>query len=178
MKNNKKIIIAACVLVAVLAILLGFYFANKPKSSDSSAKEETKTEQSSEAVVESKEESVVSEESTEEVIAEAPETEEVAGEDAEDLKQITIKVENKEGEVVEYSLKTDAEFLVDAMNEAEGLTYNAVNGFVDTINDQTADWNTDQSYWAIYVNGEYGMYGIESQPVEDGFEFLFQYTIG
>ena len=85
---------------------------------------------------------------------------------------------NKAQETKEYTLKTDAEYLQQAMDETKGLTYEEESGFVNTINGETADWNVDQSYWAIYVNGEYGQYGIASQPVSDGDVYLFQYTIG
>lgn len=37
--------------------------------------------------------------------------------------------------------------------------------FVDTINGETANYNVDGSYWAAYVNGKYGQYGVDSQPV-------------
>lgn len=129
MSKNKKVLVAVCVLVAIVALFIGLFLAFGPKAQSGS-------------------------------------------------KAITIQVMNKAQETKEYTLKTDAEFLQQAMDETNGLTYEEESGFVNTINGETADWNKDQSYWAIYVNGEYGQYGIASQPVSDGDVYLFQYTIG
>lgn len=42
-----------------------------------------------------------------------------------------------------------------------GLYINSVNGI-------TADWDTEQAYWAFYVNGEYAQTGVDTTPVMDG----------
>ena len=95
-------------------------------------------------------------------------------------KSVTLEVLNQENQTSEYSVQTDAEFLRQAMEEAEGFTFDGEEGqygfTLFTINGETHDWNVDGSYWAVYVNGEYGQYGIDSQPVEDGDVFRFEYT--
>lgn len=95
-------------------------------------------------------------------------------------KEITIEVINSKEKSKVYELKTDAEYLRQAMDEAKGLTYDGEDsqyGFaVYTVNGETADFSVDQSYWAFYVNGEYCSYGIDTQPVEDGDEFQIIYT--
>ena len=95
-------------------------------------------------------------------------------------KEITIEVINSEEKSTVYELKTDVEYLIQAMDEAKGLTYDGEDsqyGFaVYTVNGETADFSVDQSYWAFYVNGEYCSYGIDTQPVEDGDEFQIIYT--
>jgi hypothetical protein len=95
-------------------------------------------------------------------------------------KEITIEVINSKEKSTVYELKTDAEYLRQAMDEAKGLTYDGEEsqyGFaVYTVNGETADFSVDQSYWAFYVNGEYCNYGIDTQPVEDGDEFQIIYT--
>ena len=67
------------------------------------------------------------------------------------------------------------------MEEAEGLTFDGYDsefGFsITAINDITADFNVDSSYWGFYVNGEYCNYGISSQPVEDGDAFQIVYEV-
>ncbi|MCI5954490.1 MAG: DUF4430 domain-containing protein [Lachnospiraceae bacterium] len=97
-------------------------------------------------------------------------------------KSITIEVVNKSSESEKYELKTDAEYLRQAMEEAEGLTFSGTESeyglMVDTVNGETADYNVDGAYWAFYVNGEYCMYGIDTQPVEDGDAFSIVYTAG
>lgn len=100
---------------------------------------------------------------------------------AEGSKSITIEVVNKAQESVIYEVKTDAEFLRQAMDEAEGLTYDGSESeygmMVSTVNGEVADYNVDQSYWGFYVNDEYCNYGIDSQPVYDGDAFQIVYTI-
>ena len=96
-------------------------------------------------------------------------------------KAITIEVVNKEKESTVYEVKTDAEYLLQAMEEAEGLTFDGYEsefGFsITAINDIVADFNVDSSYWGFYVNGEYCNYGISSQPVEDGDSFQIVYEV-
>lgn len=92
-------------------------------------------------------------------------------------KDITIEVINKAKESIVYELSTDAKFLRQAMEEAEGLTFDVTDGMVLTVNGEVADYNVDASYWGFYVNGEYCNYGIDTQPVIDGDEFTIEYTI-
>ncbi len=96
-------------------------------------------------------------------------------------KAITIEVLGKDEEKPKtYSGKTDAEYLSEAMDDfsAVGFTYEASEGdwglFVTTVDGVVAD-SEDSAYWAIYVNGEYGMYGVDQQPVTDGDTFRFAY---
>lgn len=96
-------------------------------------------------------------------------------------KNIVIEVTGKAQETVHYDLHTDAEYLRQAMEEAEGLTFSGTEGdygmMVDTVNGDTADYMTDGAYWSFYVNEEYCNYGIDSQPVEDGDVFSIVYTV-
>ena len=95
-------------------------------------------------------------------------------------KSVTISVVNSKAETTTYSLKTDAQYLRQAMDEAEGLTYAGTEGpyglMISTVNDETADYNVDASYWSFNVNGEYCNYGIDQQPVNDGDAFSIVYT--
>lgn len=97
-------------------------------------------------------------------------------------KSYTVDVVNKEGESKTYSGKTDAEYLSGLMDElaaAGDFSYDGTTSeyglYITTINGETADYNTDGSYWSIYVNGEYGSYGADAQPVADGDSFTFAY---
>ena len=96
-------------------------------------------------------------------------------------KEITIEVIDNEQETTAYELRTDAEYLRQAMEEAEGLTFSGTESefglMIDTVNGVYADYNADGAYWSIYVNGEYGQYGIDSQPVLDGDTFTIQYEV-
>ena len=96
-------------------------------------------------------------------------------------KAITIEVVNKAQESTVYEVKTDAEYLRQAMEEADGLTFSGTESefglMVDTVNGERADYTLDGAYWSFYVNGEYCNYGIDTQPVLDGDAFAITYTL-
>lgn len=101
----------------------------------------------------------------------------VAGE-----KAISIEVVDDTAASTVYVLATDAEFLRQAMEEAEslGLTFGGAESeyglMVDTVNGIRADYALDGAYWSFYVNDEYCNYGIDTQPVVDGDDFAIVYT--
>lgn len=95
-------------------------------------------------------------------------------------KNITIEVVNSAAESTLYELSTDAEFLRQAMEETEGLTFEGDETeyglTISTVNGERADYTIDGAYWGFYVNGEYCNYGIDTQPVIDGDAFKIEYT--
>lgn len=99
----------------------------------------------------------------------------------EGAKTVTIEVVNKAEQTTTYTVHTDAEYLKQVMDEADGLTYVGEEGeygtMVNTVNGETADYSVDSSYWAFYVNDDYCNYGISEQPVADGDTFRIVYTI-
>lgn len=96
-------------------------------------------------------------------------------------KTVVIEVVDDEGTSVEYEVHTDAEYLLEAMEDAEGLEFDGEDGdygfTVYTVNDVTADFNTDGAYWSFYLNNEYCNYGVSEQPVNDGDEFMIKYEV-
>ena len=100
-------------------------------------------------------------------------------------KNITIEVTKSTGDTVDYKLSTDAEFLKEAMDElagnGSGFSYSGTGSdyglMVDTVNGEKAVYDNDGAYWALYVNGEYGQYGADSQPVADGDTYTFKYEV-
>ena len=99
----------------------------------------------------------------------------------EGTKSITIEVVDKEQKSIIYELKTDAEYLKQAMEEAEGLEFDGEEteyGFtISSINGEVADFNKESAYWSFYVNDGYCNYGISQQPVEDGDAFKIVYEV-
>lgn len=96
-------------------------------------------------------------------------------------KAIVIQVTDNNGVTTDYQHNTDAEYLSQVFDEIDGLT---VEGdvteyglYIKTINGVTADYDTDGAYWSIYVNGEYGSYGADSQPVADKDSYQFVYEV-
>ena len=100
-------------------------------------------------------------------------------------KHVVLEVKDNDGFVKGYETDTNAAYLADLMDELKNstdFTYEAENGdyglFVTSVNNLLADYDTTQCYWAIYVNGEYGSYGISEQPVTDGDTFTLAYEQG
>ena len=94
-------------------------------------------------------------------------------------KSITVTVIDDKGNNTTYENKTDAEFLLDALEEIEGLTIEGDESeyglFVKTINGVTADYDANGAFWSFSVNGELCNNGIETQPVYDGDSFEISY---
>lgn len=97
-------------------------------------------------------------------------------------KSYTVEVVGSDGSSKTYQGRTDAEYLSGLMDElqAEGdFSYEGTSSdyglFITAINGETADYDKDGAYWSIYVNGEYGQYGADQQPVADGDAFRFVY---
>ena len=95
-------------------------------------------------------------------------------------KAITVTVVHADGSAKELRYPPDADYLgpvllTEGLVEGEegpyGLTINTVDG-------EKADWNENQSYWALYVGEDYAATGADSTPVKDGDTFKLVYTIG
>lgn len=74
---------------------------------------------------------------------------------------------------IQYSGKTDSEYLsglMDELKNTDDFDYESSAGeygmYITSVNGIKAD-DGQKTYWAIYVNGEYGQYGADSQPVND-----------
>lgn len=94
-------------------------------------------------------------------------------------KHVTLEVVNSAGELKSYDVHTDAEYLKQVMDETEGFSYSGTDSeygiMVLEINGEEAVYETDNAYWSLYVNGEYGTLGADSQPVTDGDTYTWQY---
>lgn len=102
----------------------------------------------------------------------------------EGTKAYTMIVTSEDRSRKSYQGKTDAEYLRDLMDELQAtgdFAYDGYEGdyglYITTINGVTADYDMDGAYWSIYVNGEYGMYGADTQPVAAGDRFEFVYEV-
>ena len=95
-------------------------------------------------------------------------------------KSITVTVVHQDGseKIFEYSTNEEylgpvllAEGLVEGEEGPYGLTISVVDG-------ERADWNVNQSYWALFIGEDYATTGADSTPVNDGDAFKLVYTIG
>lgn len=103
---------------------------------------------------------------------------------AEGSKSVTVEVVNDEGAVKTYSAKTDAEYFRGVMDELKASTDFTYEGnesdfglYITSVNGLEAVYDDNGAYWALYINGEYGQYGADQQPVTDGDTYRLAYEI-
>ena len=95
-------------------------------------------------------------------------------------KAFTVEVVHSDGSSKTFDYRTDEEYL-GAVLEAEGLIKGEMGPYGLTIfevDGERAVWEENGAYWAIFVNGEYGMTGVDTTPVNDGDVFKLEFTLG
>ena len=101
-------------------------------------------------------------------------------ETSEGAKTITVTVVHKDGTSKDFEYHTDEEFL-GAVILAEGLVEGEEGPYglmISAVDGEIADWNVDQSYWALFIGEEYATTGADTTPVNDDDVFKLVYTIG
>ena len=129
--KNKKLVIAVVALVAVVAILMGVYFATRPATSQGA-------------------------------------------------KEITVTVVHKDGSEKAFTYRTDEAFLGPVIL-GEGLVVGEQGPYglmISAVDGETAVYETDGAYWALFVGEEYAMSGADTTPIADGDTFKLVYTVG
>ena len=87
----------------------------------------------------------------------------------EGAKTVTVDV-IADDRTVTFTIKTDKATVGDALTE-HGLLEGEDSEFglyVKKVNGIEADFDKDQSYWALYINGEYAMTGVDTTEIVDG----------
>jgi len=99
-----------------------------------------------------------------------------SGEIGEGSKQFYLTVTDGDGNQYDYTVNTEAETVGEALlelgliagDETEyGLYVKEVNGFV-------ADYDTDGTYWAFYIDGEYASTGVDQTDITEGSTYTLQ----
>lgn len=96
------------------------------------------------------------------------------------LKNITVMVVHKDTTEKTFEYHTDAEFLGQVLID-EGLADGETGEFglmISTVDGETADWNLDRSYWALYIGEDYATTGADGVVLTDGGEYSLVYTLG
>ena len=82
---------------------------------------------------------------------------------------VTVEVSAADKTVV-ITLKTDEAMLGAALLAEELIT--GEDGpyglYVKTVNGILADYDTDHTYWALYIDGAYALSGVDTTPIEAG----------
>lgn len=91
-------------------------------------------------------------------------------------KSFTFVVVDTKGKETSFEITTEKATVGEALLD-EGLISgdNAQYGlYVKTVNGLTLDYDTDGMYWAFYVNGEYGMTGVDETEIRPGETYTFK----
>jgi len=167
--KNKKPILVLVALVVVVGLLFGVYAATRPKTRAEVPVTQPTVQESTEP--QASEEQTETQEQTEPSTEAEPTVETVA---------VTVIVVHKDGSEKVFEVETDALYLGEILLEEQivegemgpyGLMISAADG-------EVADWNVDQSYWAIFIGEEYATTGADGIPVFGGDVYKLVYTIG
>lgn len=88
----------------------------------------------------------------------------------------TFQVIALDGETSTFTITTERALVGEALFD-EGLIEGeegAYGLYVKRVNGILADYDVDGTYWAFYINGAYGMTGVDTTPVEDGATYAFK----
>lgn len=91
-------------------------------------------------------------------------------------KAFPFTVVDKEGKETSFTVHTDKETVGDALLAAgliEGET-SQYGLYVKKVNGIAADYDTDKTYWAFYVNGAYATSGVDITKIEDNATYMFK----
>lgn len=94
-------------------------------------------------------------------------------------KTITVEVVHKDESTKTFTYHTDAEYLAGVL-VGEGLVVDNQTEYglmMEEVDGEKAIYEEDQSYWAIYQNGEYAQLGASRLPIFDGDEISLVYTV-
>lgn len=93
------------------------------------------------------------------------------------VKQINVTVIYEDKTEKEFPIKTDAEFLGEALLEAELITEDEQKaGFLTNVDGIRADYNKDKAWWCVTKDGQMTEKGINELSLTDGDEFEIVHT--
>ena len=88
---------------------------------------------------------------------------------------VTVKAE---GQSVTFTIKTDkttvgAAMLEHGLIEGEDSQYGL---YIKKVNGILADYDTDKTYWAFYINGDYAIAGVDTTEITEGATYVLERT--
>ena len=95
-------------------------------------------------------------------------------------KTITVEVVHKDGSAKTFTYTSEEEYLGPVLL-AEKLVVGEMGPYglvISAVDGETADWNVDNSYWALYIGQEYATTGADGVVLTDGALYRLVYTIG
>ncbi len=101
-------------------------------------------------------------------------------ETVEGSKSITVTVIHGDGSEAEFVYETKEEYLAAVLLE-ENLVQGEAGEFglmISAVDGETAVWEENKSYWALYEGKEYATTGADGIVLTDGGQYSLVYTIG
>lgn len=95
-------------------------------------------------------------------------------------KTITVVVIHGDGTEKTFTYRTTQMYLGSVLTE-ENLVVGETGVYglnISTVDGEKADWEKDQSYWAIYEGEEYASTGVDGIVLTDGGVYKLVYTRG
>lgn len=92
-------------------------------------------------------------------------------------KTFNLTVTDNDENVTKFEIHTDKATVGEALLELGIIEGEAgqYGLYVKTVNGITADADSDQAYWAFYVDDEYASYGVDMTDVTDGGNYALKY---
>ena len=103
-----------------------------------------------------------------------------SGETGKSLMHFTVTVVHSDGTSKVFEYETQEEYLGPVLAKAGLIQGNAGPYGLEIIevDGETAIYESNKAYWALYENGEYALQGIDTTPVVDGGAYQLEYTRG
>ncbi len=92
------------------------------------------------------------------------------------MKTFTLTVVHSDGSEKVFTIKSDREFLAEALLDEKLIVESDSPGLYITVDGETADYNVDQSYWSFLIGEEYAMEGMNTTAITDGGVYKLVYT--
>ncbi|MCM1155024.1 MAG: DUF4430 domain-containing protein [Roseburia sp.] len=161
-KNKKRLSYALCVMLLIAIVLFTNACGNGTDSSQSSDMPQENAAQTTQTADASQAEDTSSAEDSTQL--------------GEGSSEFAFTVVDKDGNETAFTIHTDKETVGEALLEL-GLIVGDESEYglyVKTVNGITADYDTDGTYWAFYINGEYAQTGVDSTAVTAGADYTFK----
>lgn len=97
----------------------------------------------------------------------------------EGMKAFTVEITHKDGSTKKVDMKSDAEFLGEALEEKSLIEYEEgpYGKFILKADGEKAVFEEDGAYWGFFIGEEYAMLGVDQTPIEEGKVYRLVYTI-
>lgn len=91
-------------------------------------------------------------------------------------KTFTFTVVHADGTTKDFTITTTETILANALvNEGIIAGEDGPYGlYVKTVDGETLDYETDGKYWALYIDGQYAVTGVDSTEIKDGATYSFK----